>query len=422
MPFGTELSDEFDPHDPFALVTALKLHQIATKRMAQEVRRKVVDISRQHAEGRRHQQQSAHVTATRLHKIKAEIHLVRSTAPPSAASQFDITAKDFRTPRPSHRGCIVQSVAEWAKTSPRRKAGASSDLKTSPMPIKPSPPPHGASGMIIVLDERRTSGTFGDTIRMLSSQPVGGGRNSRGGGGGDFGGTCATLVPLHDGSHHLSLPSIDRLSIRVISNAEQDFSVLSYGNTHASVAVFKELPDEYVLDLSGRRVPVVQFIKYFERTHESSLSFPAYLHLVYSHPLDDCITASKQFSQRFGWAAGLSEETARLVLRLWIRWTDDGNIPFTLERFLEMQNTDLRSTRRYAEMVEVFQANDVNGDGVLDKDEFAKFFAGGESGAVDGGSPTPLGPSMRVSPHNTSRHTSTRRSLEHRVGHLSARK
>jgi hypothetical protein len=193
------------------------------------------------------------------------------------------------------------------------------------------------------------------------------------------GGTCATLVPLYDGSSHLSLPAIDRVSPRIVSNAESDFTILSYGHTHAHAALFRELPEDYVFDLSGRRVPVVQFLKYFERTGQETLSFPQYIHLVYSHPIEDAVLAVRHFSPLYGWAANLTESTAKLVSTLWLRWTDDGVIPFTMDRFMEMHHVHPRNARRFAELEVIFRASDHNDDGVFDKDEFSAFFSGGQT-------------------------------------------
>lgn len=385
MTFGSPTSD-FNPHDPFAVVMALKSHHIATKKMAREVRERVAHEGRANADWRRQQQQALHNSNRRLHKMKGDSQLIKSSAPPSAAAQFDVAIKDPRTPRPHHKGCQIQSVAEWAKLSPRTTSprGAESDA--------PHPPVVGRTPREISLVNSATSGGGGGAGILLSSLTTAphaavvlSTTRSRGGPfGATFtsgvgGGTCNTLVPLHDGNSHLSLPAIDRISPRVISNAESDFTMLSYGHTHAHAALFRELPEEYVFDFNGRRVPVVQFLKYFERTGLETLSFPQYIHLVYSHPMEDCVAAVKHFSAIFGWAANLSESTAKMVATLWLRWTDDGNIPFTLETFMEMHHVNPRNQRRVAELEVIFHASDYNDDGVFDKDEFAAFFSGGET-------------------------------------------
>ncbi|CUG87102.1 Hypothetical protein, putative [Bodo saltans] len=410
MTFGSPTTT-FDPHDPFVVVNAMKSTHIATKRMAQETRERVTQEGRANAEWRRQQQQALHNSNRRLHKMKGDTQLIKSTAPPSAAAQFDVAIKDPRTPRPQLAPTfqVSQHLTRFSgarcnrgsRVLGRGGVGTSHVVGTSSprdqMSLMNSM--RSAGGILV------NSGTQIAIPHAAISPHSHRGAGSRGGPfgatvtSGVGGGTCGTLVPLHDGSGHLSLPAIDRISPRIINNAESDFTVLSYGHTHAHAALFKELPEEYVFDLSGRRVPVVQFLKYFERTGQDTLSFPQYVHLVYSHPMEDTILAVRHFSSMYGWAANLSESIAKMVATLWLRWTEDGDIPFTMERFMEMHHAHPRNARRYAELEVIFRASDHNDDGVFDKDEFAAFFSGGQTAGDgnDSAGSSPRGDRRRVS-------------------------
>lgn len=375
--------------DPFALYRAMEDHKAAADRIQRDLRRKVRRDNEEKESRRKHARQRAALLTGHLHKMRLMLSQVETSgAPPSSAALFDVETTDKRRPQVHHAGCQVIDVKKWSaahvnsrntlharhdsvqSTSsrcPQDTAGISSNalvmdcnaVKSALVPRPPRSPSHARPGR-----SQQPYDTVGSLAPPLSAGLSGGG----------------TLVPLHNASGQvLTLPSIERLSARIVMNAEQDFASFSYGETHAQAAVFLELAEDMVLDLAGRRVPAGQFAVFFRRTKQPCISFAQYLHVAYAHPLDECTTAVKKWSTQFGWASGLSESTTRLIQLLWRKWTNCGTDPFTEATFLEMNCGSQRDPQRVDDLKLMFAAADIDSDGRLDMKEFATFFANGES-------------------------------------------
>jgi hypothetical protein len=113
--------------------------------------------------------------------------------------------------------------------------------------------------------------------------------------------------------------------------------------------------------------------------------------------IPEAVHVIRRWAQSLAWACELSEEQARNSLLLWNRWTLDGERKFTFPLYLEMirdceQRTTVGSSsvhlgpRSLAEQEchdgdkittqHLFALADADGDGVLNKSEFATLISG----------------------------------------------
>lgn len=411
--------------DPFAVYKALRQQRLHWRKHAAEVRQRIYETSTERAELRRQQIYSSNINSNYLTKVKSAIAIVGAGGGAggdkrrskqsgggvgggvASSSSFEIDARDHRMPHPHHRGCEVVQIREWlAKqqaTFPQGHSGRRGSLRrVSSMSSDGSveqPHPHELPQLLASKSNvaRTTSSSHlqqtlhaatnavalsQSSARNNNSHTSFAGRDDRGGGSRrqQTANQSAGGQQPSDASHAISLPSLDRMSPRVISNAEQDFAVFSYGKTHAPASVFEDLASDFVMDLSGRRISAYQFQTFLKRTRLDSLSFPQYLHVVYSLPVDECVAAAKRWSFAFGWAAELTEETAVLVQLLWKKWTEDGSLKFDEEKYMTLMGANSRDERRFRDLQCVFRVADADGDGFLDRDEFTLFFSGGEVG------------------------------------------
>jgi hypothetical protein len=168
---------------------------------------------------------------------------------------------------------------------------------------------------------------------------------------------------------------------RAIAQCELDFTSLSYGKTHIPLEIFTDAGTEKVVDYGHRRVLFVEFVDYMHQNNLTYLPFVSFVHIVHPRwPRSGIPQAAALYAPNIGWAVGLSFELAESVNHIWRaarrEINDEGKETISFDEFARLCQADGSSSLEFNEVKALFYATDSDGNGTLDKAEFAQFVAG----------------------------------------------
>lgn len=168
---------------------------------------------------------------------------------------------------------------------------------------------------------------------------------------------------------------------RAVMQLELDFSMLSYGKAHIPLEVFEDYGAEYVFECGTRRVICIEFLDYMKRNHIEHLNLVAFIHIVHPRwPRSGIAPAVQDWAPNLGWALGLSPDLCDCIHRLWVAAnkgiSDDGRETISFEEFARLAQVESNFALDYDDVRQMFYATDEDGNGILTKDEFARFISG----------------------------------------------
>ena len=160
---------------------------------------------------------------------------------------------------------------------------------------------------------------------------------------------------------------------------ESDFSMLSYGATHVPLQTFVEQGADYTSDYGNRRVVCIEFLEYMRTNNMEDLPLVGFIYVVQPMwPRDEIAPAVRRWATKLGWSVGLPPILASVIHHLWDTARKDwfeGHPVISFDSFLGLVNTE-RFSLDLNEVLIMFYATDDDGNGVLDKSEFAQFLSG----------------------------------------------
>jgi hypothetical protein len=121
-----------------------------------------------------------------------------------------------------------------------------------------------------------------------------------------------------------------------VHEAEWDFAMMSYGETHVLRSWLAEQRPDFGFDLSHRKTFVFELLTQIARAGSKELSFADFVAVVYGVPREEAMWAARRFSPKFGWAVSLPHATASVVTHLWTKHTKGGAEPMTFQCFRDV--------------------------------------------------------------------------------------